>query len=175
MCVLPFFTLGAELLALSQYSESPTTGHLHTGLSWFPWVYKQKLRWFPTFQVATTCFSLIPPELNLLVTNFIVCIRVKYSHPPGDKQISVNNNNYYYNTILRTVNTQHTSRQDAIITNWLYLATCFGSKRPSAGELLRSLKLSFNGKKWNSLEYCFYCTAISFIIRLQMAFYGWNM
>ena len=35
------------------------------------------LRWFPTFQVATTCFSCSPPDLNLLVTNFIFCIHVK--------------------------------------------------------------------------------------------------
>ena len=45
--------------------------------SWFPCVYKQMLRWFPTFQVATTCFSCSPPNLNLLVTNFKICIHVK--------------------------------------------------------------------------------------------------
>ena len=50
------FTLDAGLLASSQYSEGPATGHLDTGFSWFPCVYKQMLRWFPTFQVATTCF-----------------------------------------------------------------------------------------------------------------------
>ena len=43
-------------------------------------------------------------------------------------------NSRLYN-ILRTVNTQHTSRQDAIITIRLYLATCFGRKRPSSGQL----------------------------------------
>jgi len=53
------------------------TGHLDTGFSWFPCVYKQMLRWFPTFQVATTCFLCSPPDLNLLVTNFIFCIHVK--------------------------------------------------------------------------------------------------
>ena len=37
--------------------------------------------------------------------------------------------------ILRTVNTQHTSRQDAVITIRLYLATCFGRERPSSGQL----------------------------------------
>ena len=31
--------------------------------------------------------------------------------------------------MLCTVNTQHTSRQDAIITIRLYLGTCFGRKR----------------------------------------------
>jgi len=30
------FTLDAGLLARSQYSEGPVTGHLDTGFSWFP-------------------------------------------------------------------------------------------------------------------------------------------
>ena len=33
---LLFFTLDAGLLARSQYSEGPATGHLDTGFSWFP-------------------------------------------------------------------------------------------------------------------------------------------
>ena len=52
------FTLDAGLLAISQYSEGPATGHLDTGFSWFRCVYNQMLRWFPRFQVATTCFSI---------------------------------------------------------------------------------------------------------------------
>jgi hypothetical protein len=64
------FTLDTGLLARSQYSEGPATGHLDTGFSWFPCVYKQMLRWFLRFQVATTCFSCSPPDLNLLVINF---------------------------------------------------------------------------------------------------------
>ena len=71
------FTLDAGLLARSQYSEGPATGHLDTGFSRFHSVYKQTLRRFPTFQVATTCFSCSPPYLNVLVTNFIFCIHVK--------------------------------------------------------------------------------------------------
>ena len=63
-------TLDAGLLARSQYPEGPATGHLDTGFSWFPCVYKRMLRWFPSFQVATTCFSCSPPDLNLLVTFF---------------------------------------------------------------------------------------------------------
>ena len=55
----------------------PATGHLDTGFSWFPCVYKQMLRWLPTFQVATICSSCSLPDLNLLVTNFIFCIHVK--------------------------------------------------------------------------------------------------
>ena len=35
MCIT-VFTLDAALLARSQYSEGPATGHLDTGFSWFP-------------------------------------------------------------------------------------------------------------------------------------------
>ena len=38
------FALYTGLLARSQYSEGPATGHLDTGFSWFPCVYKQMLR-----------------------------------------------------------------------------------------------------------------------------------
>ena len=48
------FTLDDGLLAISQYSEGPATGHLDTGFSWFPCVYKQMLRWFPRFQAIDT-------------------------------------------------------------------------------------------------------------------------
>jgi hypothetical protein len=38
-CVcIAVFTLDAGLLAKSQYSEGPATGHLDTGFSWFPCV-----------------------------------------------------------------------------------------------------------------------------------------
>ena len=77
VCIAVFFTSDAGLLARSQCSEGPVTGHLDTGFSWFPCVYKQMLRRFPTFQVATTCFSCSPPELTLLVTNFMFCLYVK--------------------------------------------------------------------------------------------------
>ena len=78
VCHVFFFsTLDAGLPARSQYSEGPATGHVDTGFSWFLCVYKQMLRRFPTFQVATTCFSCSSPDLNILVTNFIFCIHVK--------------------------------------------------------------------------------------------------
>ena len=35
VCIV-VFTLDAGLLARSQYSEGPATGHLDTGFSWFP-------------------------------------------------------------------------------------------------------------------------------------------
>jgi len=97
VCPLIFFlTLDAGLLARSQYSEGPATGHLDTGFSWFPCVYKEMLRWFPRFQFATTCFSLSPPDLKILLTNFIFCIHVNYPLPPGDNPIAVNYYYYYY-------------------------------------------------------------------------------
>jgi hypothetical protein len=77
VCALLFFTLDAGLLARSQYSDGPATGHLDTGFSRFPCAYKQTLRRFPTFQVATTCFPCSPPDLNLVVNNFMFCLRVK--------------------------------------------------------------------------------------------------
>ena len=70
-------TLDAGLLGRSQYPESPATGHFDTGFSWFPCVYKRIRRWFPSFQVATTCLSCSPPDLNFLVTFFYICIHVK--------------------------------------------------------------------------------------------------
>jgi len=70
-------TLDAGLLARRQYLEGPATGHLDTGFSWFPCVYKRMLRWFPSFQVATTCLSCSPPDLNFLVSFFHICVHVK--------------------------------------------------------------------------------------------------
>ena len=69
-------TLDAGLLARSQYPEGPATGHLDWGFSWFPCVYKRMLRWFPSFQVATTCLSCSPPDLNFLVNFFFLSIFV---------------------------------------------------------------------------------------------------
>ena len=76
VCVcISVFTLVAGLPARSQYSEGPATGHLDTGFSRFPCVYKQMLRLFPRSQVATTCFSCSPANLNLLDSYFVfMCI-----------------------------------------------------------------------------------------------------
>ena len=65
------YTVVAGLLARSQYPEGPATGHLGTGFTWFPCVYKRMLRRFPRLQVATACFSCSPPELNFLFPYFI--------------------------------------------------------------------------------------------------------
>ena len=69
-------TLDAGLLTRSQYQEGPATGHLDTGFSRFPSVYKRILRRFPSFQVATTCLSCSPPDLNSLVTFFFLSVFV---------------------------------------------------------------------------------------------------
>jgi len=45
--VLQRHNLDAGLLARSHYPEGPATGHLGTGFSWFPCVYKRMLIWFP--------------------------------------------------------------------------------------------------------------------------------
>jgi len=54
------------------------------------------LRWFPAFQVATTYFSCSPPDLNLLVTDFMFCLHGKSWLPPGDNPIAVNKYYCYY-------------------------------------------------------------------------------
>ena len=73
VCIV-VLTLDAGLLARSRYPEGPVNGHPNTGFSWFPCVYKQMLRWFPSFQVATTCFSCSHPDLNFLVTFFLILV-----------------------------------------------------------------------------------------------------
>src|SRR5215468_1284994 len=42
----------------------------------FPVSLKQMLRWFPRFQVATTCFSCSPPDVNLVAKQFQVLVYV---------------------------------------------------------------------------------------------------
>ena len=69
--LLYYVCIDAGLLARNQYPEGPATGHLDTGFSWFRCVYKRMLRWFPSFQVATTCLSCSPPDINFLVTFFL--------------------------------------------------------------------------------------------------------
>jgi NAD-dependent dihydropyrimidine dehydrogenase PreA subunit len=76
-------TLDAGLLAGNQYPEGSATGHLDTGFSWFPCVYKRMLRWFPSFQVATTCLACSPPDLNFLATFFLYLCACKLTTAIG--------------------------------------------------------------------------------------------
>jgi len=71
VCIAVLHTLVVGLLARIQHPEGPATGHLGTGCSWFPSVYKRMLRWFPRLQVATACFTCSPPDLNFLDPYFI--------------------------------------------------------------------------------------------------------
>jgi len=64
-------SLVAGLPARSQFPEVSATGHLDTGFSWFPCVYKRMLGWFPRLQVATACFSCSPLDLHFLDLYFI--------------------------------------------------------------------------------------------------------
>ena len=79
MCIAVLHTIAAGLLTKSQYPEGPATGHLATGFSWFPCVYKRMLRWFPRLPVATVCFSCSPPDLNFLDPYFIF-MYTHYNH-----------------------------------------------------------------------------------------------
>ena len=75
-CSLTYFSCriaGLQSVSGRSYDRPPR----HSLFSRFPCVYKQMLRRFPTFQVATTRFSCSPPDLNLLVTNFMFCLHVK--------------------------------------------------------------------------------------------------
>ena len=59
-------------------SKYVTTIFYHTfhQIYYLHFVYKQMLRWFPSFQVATTCLSCSPPDLNFLVICFFLSIFV---------------------------------------------------------------------------------------------------
>jgi len=81
VCIALLHNLGAGLLARSHYPEGPATDHFDTGFSWFPCVYKQMLRSFPRFQVATAGLSSSPPDLNFLDPYFIfMYMRYNHSH-----------------------------------------------------------------------------------------------
>ena len=73
MCVLLSYTLQLPdcWLEVSIRKVQRPAGHLGTGFSWFPCVYKRMLRWFPRHIVVTACFSCSPPNLNFLVPYFI--------------------------------------------------------------------------------------------------------
>src|SRR5215510_12612172 len=62
----------------------------------FPVSLKQMLRWFPSFQVATTCFSCSPPDVNLVANNFMF-LYTCYNHCHRvTTQLQLNKYYYYY-------------------------------------------------------------------------------
>ena len=72
-------------------------------------------------------------------------------HSRSQKLQMTNFKFFFLYNILCTVNTQHTSRQHAIVTIRLYLATCFGSKRPSSDQLRTILRHSKNSTQWDPI------------------------
>jgi len=110
VCIVVLHTSVAGLLARSQYTEGPATGHPDTGFSWFPRVCKRMLRWFPRLQVATACFSCSPPNRNFLDPYFIF-MNMHYNHchrTTAHMQLNILHYYYYYyyyiiKTDLRTI------------------------------------------------------------------------
>ena len=68
------------------------------------------LRWLPTFQVATTCFSCSPADINLVIINLMI-INVKYPLPTGDNPIAVNKYYYYIINLCHNLMNLELSRQ----------------------------------------------------------------
>jgi hypothetical protein len=96
------------------------------------------LRWFPTFQVATTCFSCSPPDLNLVVTNVTFCIHVKHPLPPGINPIAVNKYYYYHHHHHHhSLPTSFLHQQDVIYVCIAYYV-CIAVFTLDAGLLARS-------------------------------------
>jgi len=84
MVCIAVFNLDAGLLARSQYSEGPATGHHDTGISWFPCAQKQMLRWFPRFQVATHYLLLMQPtRLKFRSNQFHILYKCKITTATG--------------------------------------------------------------------------------------------
>ena len=52
---------GNNYAPLTGYTLCSVTGHLDTGFSWFPCVYKQMLKWFPRIQAVTNAFHVALP------------------------------------------------------------------------------------------------------------------
>jgi len=69
--------INAGLLATGQISEVPAIGHLDNRFFLVPLCPKANAERFPRFQVATTCFLLSHPDLNLVVTNCMFCLHLK--------------------------------------------------------------------------------------------------
>jgi len=61
----PIYSKPAEYITVFVSSRKVLLPATSAQVSWFPCAYKQMLRWFPRLQVATTCFSRSPPDLNL--------------------------------------------------------------------------------------------------------------
>ena len=73
--------------------------------------------------------------------------------------------------ILCTVNIQHTSRLDGIITIRLYLATCFGRDRPSSGQLRTILKYSKDSTQRDPISFMLNVSGWFVFVELKISFW----
>jgi len=97
----------------------------------------RRTKWQRYFSVNLSLFHIHTHTLTFVTT---VCHQANWKNLIFEKPSRCVYPNLY-NTLC-TVNTQHTSGQDAIITIGLYLATCFGHDRPSSGQLRTTLRYS---------------------------------
>ena len=78
LSVLLFFTLDAGLLARSQYSKGPATGHLDTGISWFP--YKRNYKNDSIMSVDMDVVGVVAAYSNPLYVCLVHCSGNKCLH-----------------------------------------------------------------------------------------------
>jgi hypothetical protein len=64
--VLLYIVLQVKAIPLQAWTGPEGSNSLSLP-DWFPWAQEQMQRWFPPFQVASTCFSCSPPNLNSVV------------------------------------------------------------------------------------------------------------
>jgi len=100
---------------------------------------------FPTRQLSNSLYTVMylyhhptfPQTLLWYSSELICCNFVTFFFEREAIPLCIPN---LYN-VLCTVNTQHTSRQDAIITIRLYLATCLGRKKAIFRPTKKNIKL----------------------------------
>jgi hypothetical protein len=77
------FTLDTGLLARSQYLEGPATGHLDTGFSWFPCVYKANAEMVPNIPSCHYMLLMQPSRLKFISNQFHILYKCKITTATG--------------------------------------------------------------------------------------------
>jgi len=83
MCVLLFFTLDAGLLARSQYSEGPATGHLDTGFFLVSLCLKANGETVPKIPSCNCMLLMQPSELKFSSNQFHILYTSKITTATG--------------------------------------------------------------------------------------------
>jgi len=134
---LIFTNLVCDKFQCHQFLLSPTVSFLcDTGyFTWnIFWRWQQILARAPNSLVSYfLCFPPVVPD--------------KWQNNIFNYAMAVSYNIFY------TINTQHISRQDAIITIRLCLATCFGRNRLSSGQQRTILRYSKNSTQWDPISF----------------------